>query len=321
MYDGPRDLPEVLDRIRRAVEANGVGLDADQEMATFEIEGQALHRRARWVAEGSSPSELMAEHDDPGEVTYLGDRITSALARWIRSVGGWYADASGNMHVRAPGVLVDIRGRPPIVSRQSSARANSRNLMSAGRAQVVFALLTWPRLLDSSMSEIGRVAGVSSSLAHTVVRMLQEQHYMSASSRRLDRRDELIDQWAAAYPLGLARSIELGRFVGEPRVDAWVDREYAVYVSGEYAAPQISGPDLVLYVPGLDARAVVMQRWRKPAPEEHANIILRETFWTDPEALKWSGVPRAPQLLVYGDLLASNDPRQRSIAAEMRGTL
>ncbi|MBE7699168.1 hypothetical protein H9623_02455 [Oerskovia sp. Sa1BUA8] len=314
---------EVLDRIQQAVGQRGVQIHADGESVTLEVDGHTLRRPVRWLTEDPSARSPRALRTGARDQFFLASRIGPSLARRIRDDGGWYADAAGNMFVRAPGVLIEVEGRLPASSRKPApARRNARNLVSPGRAQVVFSLLTWPHLVTRSMKEVAEVAGVSSSLVHTVFLLLEQERYLSVTSRGLERRDELIDLWAAAYPLGLARWTELGRFSGEPRPRAWSELGHQVYTSGEYAAENISGPDLVLYVPELEPRALMSARWKRPAPQEHANIIVRKAFWADPDAITLEPrVERAPQLLVYGDLLASNDPRQREAAAAMRGEL
>lgn len=314
---------DLLARIQHAVGPLGVEIRADGASVTLEFDGHTLRRPVRWLTEELSASPPRALREGPCDQIVLASRIRPSLARRIRDEGGWYVDSAGNMYVRAPGVLIDVDGRLPASSRKSApVRRNARNLVSPGRAQVVFSLLTWPHLITRSMKEIGEVAGVSSSLVHTVFLLLEQERYLSATSRRLERRDELIDLWAAAYPLGLARWTELGRFSGEPTPRAWNGLGHQVYTSGEYAAEGISGPDLVLYVPELEPRALMSARWKRPAPQEHANIIVRRVFWTDPDVITLEPrVEPAPRLLIYGDLLASNDPRQREAAAAMRGEL
>jgi hypothetical protein len=312
----------VIDRIRAVLRSRDVTFDADDDSATFTIDGRVLRRPAVWLSEASPRRQLGPWSRSPGEFVFLADRIKPSVGRRIRDGGGWYADAVGTMYLREPGVLVDVNGWAPAVVRTSAERAvNPSNLMSPGRAQVIFAVLTWPELLACSMRDIGYYSGVSPAAVHKTIALLQDEQYLT-STRRLRRRDELIDLWAAAYPLGLARSTERARLRGEPTPVVWPRLGHQVHVSGEYATPELSGPDLVLYAQDLDPEAVIQSRWRRPAPAEHANIIVRHTFWIEPgSGGREPGIDVAPPLLVYGDLLASNDPRQREIASGMRGDL
>ncbi len=298
--------------------SRGIDFEADGHSVSLEIDGVRLERPARWLPEGVSSRQAQRWNDYPEGQMILGPRIKPSVGKRIRESGGWYADAAGNMFVRAPGVLIDIAGRSQ--KSPDAHSSNARNLMSAGRAQVVFCLLTWPALLEAPFRFIAEVAGVSPGLVHTVMQLLEEEHYLSPTTRRLERRSELIDLWAAAFPLGLARSLELGRFTGEPALDAWAELGHHVHASGEFAASHLSGPDLVVYVPALDPRAVAYSRWRRPEPGDRANIIVRRRFWLSPGPDD-PGVDRVPGLLLYGDLIASNDPRQRETAFNLRADL
>jgi hypothetical protein len=311
---------ETIRSIQRAMDSRGIRFEADHSSVMIEIDGVRLERPAQWLPEGVSTQQAGRWIDYPEGVMILGPRISTVVARRIREAGGWLADASGTTYVRAPGVLIDVVGRSHERSASNARGSNARNLMSAGRAQVVFCLLTWPSLVEEPVRFIADVAGVSPALVHTVVRLLEEEHYLSPPTRRLERRNELIDLWAAAFPLGLARALELGRFVGDPLPHAWPELGHRVYASGEFAAPSLSGPDLVLYVPALDTRAIAYSHWRRSEPVERANIIVRRRFWLPPGPDE-PGIDRAPDLLLFGDLLASNDPRQREIAGELRGAL
>lgn len=312
----------VVASIRSALQDRGVSLEVGDRAATFVIDGHTMRRRVLFLPEAPSLRELDRSPEHPRELVYLADRIRPSIGRWIRDAGGWYADALGNVHLREPGILVDVSDRASKPPRTIPERAGvPSNLMSTGRAQVVFAVLTWPHLLTRSMREIGYAAGVSPAAVHKAFALLEVEQYLSPT-RRLTRRDELIDLWAAAYPLGLARATERARLQGDPSPAAWPDLGHRVYVSGEYAAADLTGPDLVLYAQDLDPMAVIASRWQRPGPAEHANIIVRRTFWIDPDRRKRGpGVELAPPLLVYGDLLASTDPRQREIARKMRGDL
>lgn len=314
--------PHVVASIRSVLQDQGMKFEVDDRAATFVIDGHTMRRRVRWLPEAPTLRQLDRSPEQPRELVYLADRIRPSVGRWIRDAGGWYADALGNMHLREPGVLVDVSGRAPKLPRTVPEHAGGpSNLMSTGRAQVVFAVLTWPHLLTRSMREIGYAAGVSPAAVHKAFALLEVEQYLSPT-RRLARRDELIDLWAAAYPLGLARATERARLQGEPSPAAWPDLGHRVYVSGEYATAELTGPDLVLYAHDLDPKAVITSRWQRPGPAEHANIIVRRTFWIDPDRReRGPGVELAPPLLVYGDLLASTDPRQREIARRMRGDL
>ncbi len=296
-------------------------MDVDGPVATVTFDGKRMTRRLRWLPDSTMSGPLDTAVLGSAEDFFIGSYIGAPLTSRIRGAGAWFADGAGNVYVRAPGLLIDVRGRPRSKSTTTNQPKPHRNLMSGGRAQVVFALLTWPDLLGSP-PYLAKVAGVSRALAYSTLVLLEEARYVVPGAGRLERRNELLDLWATAYPLGLGRKIELGRFVGQPDPTPWADLGHRVYVSGEYAAPGLHGPDLTLYVPKIEPLALRGARWHRPQGDETPNIVLRHTFWTEPaEIVTGPEVREAPALLVYADLLASNDPRQRGTAREMRENL
>ncbi|WP_343232233.1 type IV toxin-antitoxin system AbiEi family antitoxin [Mycolicibacterium sp. CBMA 361] len=139
------------------------------------------------------------------------------------------------------------------------------------------------------------------------------------SHRRLIRTGELLDLWASAYPAGLGRSNRLAVARGD--VNRWsAPGHIAVAVSGESAVPAlIRNPEsLVLYIDSDGDKQplrdlMLMNRWHK---DPHGNIIIREMFWRDVHAT--NNLDTAPVALIYADLLASHESRQREVADEMR---
>jgi hypothetical protein len=309
-------IREIVVALRRA------GLDADVrgELLSIRLDDAPLGRPIIWLGPGA-----VEDIETHRGAFVLAEHIPGAIASRLRDGGAWFADAAGNAFIRAPGVIVDIRGR----ARRTTVRPRDRepvqkNLMSARRAQVVFSLLTWPELVGAPLRDVARVAGVSLAVAHETTSILSETHYLDTRRAFLDFRGELVDQWARAFATGLGRAIELGRFIGEPSPDAWVFDGRHVAVSGEAAVPGLKGDGLTLYVESSDPRAIARARWRRPrAPTEVENIVLRRKFWRAPREpfTAKPGVDRAPDLLVYADLLASGDARQREVAETLRASL
>ena len=247
---------------------------------------------------------------------YISVRTTDAL----RKAGVNYADASGNTWLRFGDVLIDVRGRKRRVRDdmewpQQWPTKQTGNLFSAGRSQVVCALLAWPELWTAPTRELARSAGVSVGLAHDALNLLRDARYdvEDAVGRR-----RLLDLWAAAFLTGLARRIHLGDFRGD--IDQLWRDEQEVYVGGESAVPDLIRPTtLTVYVRELQPQFVLANRWRT---DRLPNITVRSVFWRDPQDRRgeqqMDGKSLAPWPLVYADLFSSEDPRLRSAADAWR---
>ncbi|GAB3655577.1 type IV toxin-antitoxin system AbiEi family antitoxin [Actinocorallia lasiicapitis] len=251
-------------------------------------------------------------HDLPSLIftTFLSPRSAEALRR----IGVQYVDTAGNAWVEFGDVLIDIRGRSRPPAAAPPKRSTAGNLFSAGRAQVVFALLAWPQLWDASQRELAGAAGVSLGQVHNARALLAEAGY----GKELSAQTALLDLWAGTFPTGLAKKLALATYRGDVAEVRKAAPEDAVFVSGESAATDLLRPaTLTLYVEELDPRLPIVNKWRSDGP---GNILVRHKFWHAPDDsdAPSAGLRIAPWPLVYADLAVSDNPRVRSVAKEWR---
>ncbi|WP_161606248.1 type IV toxin-antitoxin system AbiEi family antitoxin [Microlunatus speluncae] len=211
-------------------------------------------------------------------------------------------------------MLIDVRGRSRPADTDGPVQPVG-NLLSTGRAQVVFVLMAWPELWHGSRRELAQAAGVSVGQAHNTVSMLTELGYQDGAE--LPGQASLLDLWAASFPVGLARRLTLGAFRGELDPVRGANAQDQVLVSGEQAVEDLIRPTtLIVYVAELDPRLPLVNRWRADGP---SNITVRRKFWDAPDRNDEDpAVTVAPWPLVYADLLSSDDPRVRSAAIEWK---
>jgi hypothetical protein len=124
-------------------------------------------------------------------------------------------------------------------------------------------------------------------------------------------RSTLIDGWSAVFPQSLGRSLTVRGLWAEQ-----LDRFFGPVLASGEAAPSagLRATTGVVYVDELSTELLMMNRWRT---DRSPNLVVRRRFWTRPEPTEGE----APPLLVYADLLASDDPRVRSVAAQYRRLL
>lgn len=249
----------------------------------------------------------------------LGPRVTERSAEMFRQLRINYLDAAGNAFISFDGVHIDVRGRraqePTGIGVPRLTRGGV-NLFSAKRSQVIFAVLSWPELLERPVREIADAAGVSLGQAQETLELLTQYRFLDDRRRfQKSRREQLIDQWASAFPMGLGADSKTGRFSGD-----WGNfdpGQAAVYVSGEAGVPTLLRPETaVLYTEDFPTELIRTHRWRRN--EARPNLFFRHQFWRPLTASARPGVYQAPWLLVYADLLAANDSRQREAAEQLR---
>ena len=254
----------------------------------------------------------------------LGPRVTERSAEMFRQLGINYLDFAGNAFITFDGVHIDVRGRRFQAPHSASLPRMTRggvNLFSAKRSQVIFALLSWPELLERPVRELAKTAGVSLGQAQETLELLTEYGFLDDRKQFVrSQHERLIDLWAAAFPTGLGSQSKTGRLAGDWRgfdPGGFDPGETTVSVSGEAAVPDLLRPEtMVLYTDEFPTELIRAHRWRRD--EAQPNIFLRRQFWQPQDSPEEPDVHRAPWLLVYADLLAANDSRQREAAEQLR---
>lgn len=289
------------------------------------LQARGPARREYRVLYSSSMTEVdlrsFGLQNDPRRLLIVGPRITERSAERFRAAGVNYLDRAGNAFIVFDGVLIDVRGRrpDPALAAERGMRASKRgaDLFSMKRSQVIFAILSWEELLKGTVREIARTAGVSIGQAQATMDLLDQGGFLDGRSWVSAReRDRLIDQWTAAYPLGLGAAAAAQSFSGD--FTDLHDAGIPVYVSGEAAVPEVlrRTESIVIYSAEVPVELIRRGRWRRD--EESPNIFVRQQFWSPPEP-EVPGRHEAPWLLIYADLMASNDSRLREAARGLRG--
>lgn len=256
----------------------------------------------------------------------MGARVTPRNADGFRALGINYLDANGNAYFKFGNVLVDVRGRTgdPLATQYKDKAATS-NLFSPKRAQVIFALISWPDILNTKLREIAHTAGVSVGFAQRTLVDMETANYIDAvaaqrDGRRLNNVDALIDGWVASFPAALGSPTKTRSFQGSFDPNALTGEGAEVYISGEGAAGWIRHSETwTLYCNDIPREAAAAGRWTARSIEP--NIFIRPVFWNEPvhQANDVNKRVRvAPPLLVYADLIASGESRQREAAEQYR---
>ncbi|WP_410644155.1 type IV toxin-antitoxin system AbiEi family antitoxin [Amycolatopsis sp. lyj-346] len=248
--------------------------------------------------------------------------VSEPIAERLRARGIDYLDTAGNAHLAWDDVLVDVRGRRnPAVPR---SRTSPRAAGAFGRSglRVVFVLLSWPDMASRPYRVLAEASGASLGTVKAVIDELARAGYLytGAEGRRMARGGELLDRWSEAYSITLHTALALGEFSVND-LSWWPDaetemRSMGIQVGGEAGASLIDShlrpASLTLYAEQLPARFI--GRHRLARAEGGGNVHIRERFWRAPEPESWI----VPSPLIYADLLASGDPRQREHGDRIR---
>jgi hypothetical protein len=267
-------------------------------------------------------SRLGALNGTPHPILVVGEHIGERSAAAYREAGVQFLDRAGNAYLKLGAVLVDARGRSAKRGDTSAARARDTNLFSARRAQVIFAILVWRDLVNARLRAIADACGVSIGQVQSTVKLLEETGYLRhAAPRAIQREGELIDRWTAAYPTGLGPKLHTHDFFGDIDHVLPTSDDKPLFIGGESALEGLLRPaSLTLYTATFDPRLPAVNRWRT---DREPNIHVRRKFWLPPPLLEHPttyvrDMATVPSLLIYADLMASNDSRQREAARTLR---
>ena len=300
--DGSGDLDLVLD----------AGERGQKRYAVVAKRGRLDHHLATaMVLPPTRPLLVIAPH------------VPDSVAEILHARGVDHVDAAGNVRIAWEGMLLDVRGRRPrATSRPRNAAAASRAFTRSG-AMVVFGLLSWPEISTRPVRDIAAVSGAAVGTVHKVLSELSAGGYLYESSqgRRLNRGGELLDRWAEAYAVNLARKLAIASFAlpdltSLPAVEGAL-LEQGAQLGGELAAsridPHLRPATATFYVD--DVPADVLARFRMRRDDDAGAIQFRHRFWK-----RHDHSPLVPSPLVYADLVSSGDPRQREHAGRIRRT-
>lgn len=255
----------------------------------------------------------------------IAPRLTDAAADKCKELGLNFIDLAGNAYINEPGLFILIKGQ-----KQNLFQNNQLNYFKGGNAltptnlRMVFALLCNPKLLNAPYREIAKVAGIAlgavgwgfTDFAHRGLTL----GGTPKGNRVLIQPEKLTQEWVTNYPIKLRPKLNPQRFrTNNP--DWWKNidvRNYKAQWGGEVAADKLTNylkPNFfTLYIHVKDARKKFAELIvdNRLIPDPKGNIEILEAFWDFDDADFFPEI--VPVLLVYADLVASNDPRNLETA-------
>jgi hypothetical protein len=328
-----QELNDLLDRVTAVLAAWGIevssgraaGPDATVDM-DVELDAGArgmkhyptVIKRGRLDRARATAMALPSERP----VLVLAPHVPDAAADALSERGAQFVDGAGNVRLAWDGMSLDVRGyRPRATSVPRKDPSASRAFTRSG-AKVVFALLSWPGLTARPVREIAAASGTAVGTVHAVMSALAGAGYVyeSDGGAGLNRAGELLERWAEAYAVNLARKLDLGSFsMADPGRAGDLERamlDHGALLGGELAGSRID-PNLrpttaTFYVDEVPAELVAKFRLRRD--DADGTVHVRRRFWQRQQP----DTTLVPSPLVYADLVSSGDPRQREHAERIR---
>jgi len=308
-------LPAVLDPTalrlgkRRADALIRIGREGYETLMAVEV-------KARLTEEGIAALLAAPDRD---KTLLVAEHIAPEIAQRLREREVAYVDLAGNAWLRGPGHLILVEGRRPATRER---QADLGRAFAIGGLRVGFALLNNPEWAQFSTRALATMAGVANGTTAAVLRDLEAQGFIvgnRAGKRRFRNRELLLQKWTEGYLQRLQPAMFVDRF-NAPEGDEgwWLKAHENTLLGGEPAAARVTNfltPDLItLYVDGNPANFLLKNRLRQAA---QGKIILRRQFWNF-KLPNWPYPDLTPPLLIYADLLGTNDARCMETAIRIK---
>jgi hypothetical protein len=255
--------------------------------------------------------EKKRQHDS---FLIIAGRISQPVKDQLKKQHIHYIDSGGNACIQTDTVFLLIEGR------KSSFSPRRKHLFTNASIQLLFHLFREPELLQKTYRDIAKATGGSLDNISKTIRTLQEHKYILPLEKKgyaFSNKKKVIERWIPEYGERLKPSLLTGRYSFLPEVN-WkflqIDTSLTRW-GGEPAAEKIFGhvqpSTFTLY--SQESHQDLIRNYRL-LPDPEGNIFVYQTFWDMEKEEKRDVVP---QLLVYTDLILSNNKRNLALAKQL----
>jgi hypothetical protein len=311
-----RELKTPADRYVDAV----IELEEQGRRFTFLAEIKKVDRAAALGA----VKEQITPYDGKGLL--VAPYLTPELANHCRKIELPFIDTAGNAYLQATGLFVFVKGekRPEHLTMMGTGGGGTATAL-----RMVFALLCRPDLLNAPYREIVNAAGVALGAVGWVFFDLEGRGHVAGGKRKRNRRllepKRLFEEWVTNYPIKLRPKLNPRRFRA-PNAEWWKAAQLpkGAYWGGEVAADRLTNflkpATFTVYMDtepeqGRENIAALVGPHRLRA-DPTGDVEVLDKFWNfDRDATQPDLVP---PILIYADLVATQDTRNLEVARLIR---
>jgi hypothetical protein len=242
------------------------------------------------------------------------------LKQQLRKENIFYLDTSGNAYIRSDQLFIFVQGQ----KEKEAAKPKVNKVFNATGLKVLFALLNEPEMHTYSYRYIAQHSGVALGSVAAIMQDLKELEYLvqiDEQTWKLRDRKALLNRYVMEYGENLRPKLFAGKYRFLNASFHWQDlklNRHKTYWGGEPAADLLTHylkpEQFILY--SSESKAELMKNYRL-VPDPGGNITVYSLFWNPGNYPKWQlsvAVPIVPPVLVYADLMLTNDSRTTETA-------
>jgi len=240
----------------------------------------------------------------------VANRISPQIKAKLREERIAYLEANGNVYIKQNGFMLWVDTQKPI---QKEKDQINRAFTKTGLS-LVFQFLLDESLINLPYRQIAKLTEVSLGNIHYVMNGLQAMGFLiklNKNEYRFNDKKVLLTKWMDAYAEKLKPSLKIGtfRFLKTEDFDNWKQiplrsgkTRWGAEPAGDLLTNHLHPAELTLYT--LETRTDLIKNYRL-VPDDLGNVKVYKKFWHHDEV----NDNVVPPLLIYADLINSNDRR------------
>jgi len=232
-----------------------------------------------------------------------------------------YLEAAGNCFIHAGGLFIYINDQPVTAARQTA----TAKIWKQTGLKFLFVIISNPNLLNTPYRTIADAADIALGNIGPLMQELEQTSYIKKKQDKwtLNNKEALVQRWIELYHVLLKPKYQLGRFrlLLPAMQQQWKTFKTESFCWGGEPAAELltnfSQPEFFTIYTNTGQAKLVKEL--QLVPDVAGNIELVEKFWnyiaTEEEN---APIHIVPPLLVYADLMATNDSRNWEVAARVK---
>lgn len=241
----------------------------------------------------------------------LADYINHQLGERLKEASIQYMDCAGNVFIKKPFIYIQgCKSRVELINHQIGKAFNLSGI------KVLFLFLWNVKWVNKSYREISKVSGVSLGSIRTIMLNLQKSGYLTEfeGTRHLLNKKNLLKRWVYGYAEKLKPKLSLGVFSGEvEKIKSSSLLQYDCLIGSELVTLKeklFDSQKISIYSDSLPIDFMKEFRLNRMSNGE---IEIFKVPWNW-KVIESSELKEIPKILVYADLMCSNEPRSIEVA-------
>ncbi len=243
-------------------------------------------------------------------------RLFPKIKEQLRQHNVAYLEANGNFFLKKDQKWFFIDTNPPLPAEQD----NRNRAFTKTGLKVLFEFLLDKTLVNQPYRQIAEQTQTAVGNVTNIIQGLKQEGFILQQTKNeivFTNKEELIKKWVEAYEYNLKPTLKIGTFRLADQSKTWQNLNFNLEKTrwggepaGDILTNYLRPEELTLYTE--ETRNDLMKNY-KLIPDENGNIKAFKKFWLKEEYDETT----VPVLLVYADLMNTNEKRCRETAQKI----